>query len=96
MVHLYRHGHIQKHDPVYLPPLASSQLPAALKPQGDKEKGRNAWLLGSAVASKLLDLDLLYSPNMSKEARTRQHGVLIMTQYIVSLPSKNFADASLA
>lgn len=84
LVQLYRHGHIQRHDPVALPPISHSQLPRALNPKGDKERGRNTWFLGSAVASKLLDLPLLTaSPNLGKEATARRHGVLIMANYIV-------------
>lgn len=84
LVQLYRHGHIQRHDPVALPPIPHSQLPRALNPKGDKEKGRNTWYLGSAVAGMLLDLPLLTSVNnLGREASARRHGVLIMANYIV-------------
>lgn len=84
LVQLYRHGHIQRHDPVALPPIPHSQLPRALNPKGDKEKRRNTWYLGSAVAGMLLDLPLLTSvSHLGREASARRHGVLIMANYIV-------------
>ncbi|CAK9783523.1 unnamed protein product [Cutaneotrichosporon oleaginosum] len=88
LVQMYRHGHIQRHDPVALPPISHSQLPRALNPKGDKERGRNAWHLGSAVASMLLDLPLLLStPSLGKEANARRQGVLIMANYIRGVTS---------
>ncbi|BEJ13234.1 hypothetical protein CspHIS471_0304080 [Cutaneotrichosporon sp. HIS471] len=88
LVQMYRHGHIQRHDPVALPPISHSQLPRALNPKGDKERGRNAWHLGSAVASKLLDLPLLTSTvSLGREANARRQGVLIMANYIRGLTS---------
>lgn len=85
LLHLYRHGHIQKHDPVALPPLQSSQLPSVLQPQGDSEKGQNVWLLGSKVASKLVDLPLLAPGylHLSNNAAAKRKGSLQIANYIV-------------
>ncbi|KAL1405215.1 CTP synthase ura7 [Vanrija albida] len=88
LLHLYRHGHIQRHDPVALPPITPSQLPWALKPHGDSQKGRNAWHLGRAVTEKLLELPLLkYSSGLSKETLMKRDAVLLMAHYIRGLTS---------
>lgn len=84
LLQLYRHGHIQRHDPVALPPIPFSQLPQALRPHGDKEKGRNVWYLGGVVAARVLELPLLHITTLSTESRQKRDGVIIMAQYIVS------------
>jgi hypothetical protein len=95
LLHLYRNGHIQLHDPVALPPIASSQLPSVLRPQGDAEKARNVWKLGGVVARKLLRLVIMQSQvkggdeahagsNGSGEFDRRRAAVEIMAEYVVS------------
>lgn len=84
LLQLYRHGHIQRHDPVALPPIPFAQLPEVLRPHGDKEKGRNVWHLGGVVAARLLELPLLHISSLSTESRQKRDGVSIMAQYIVS------------
>ncbi|TXT04921.1 hypothetical protein VHUM_04004 [Vanrija humicola] len=92
LLHLYRHGHIQRHDPVALPPISPSQLPWALKPHGDSQKGRNAWHLGRTVTEKLLELPLLKSSsNLSKETLMKRDAVLLMAHYIRGLTSSPLA-----
>lgn len=59
LLHLYRHGHVQSGDPVFLPPITSTQLPTVLRPVGDLQKRRNAWALGAVVVAKLLQIDAL-------------------------------------
>lgn len=81
-MNLYRHRHIQQPDPVALPPVKTSELPNALKPQGDQEKGRNVWALGSIVFTKVLEFPLLATPNHTKEAFMKRNGVIIVTRYI--------------
>lgn len=70
-----------------LPPVKASELPSALKPQGDKEKGRNVWALGSIVATKVLELPLLATPNLNKDAFMKRNGVIIMARYIRGITS---------
>lgn len=84
LVRLYRHGHIQSHDPVALPPISSSQLPPILKPQGDKAKGKNVWHLGGVVARRLLQLSLVELEQPNREIEQRRGSVYIMANYIVS------------
>jgi hypothetical protein len=81
---MYRHGHIQQHDPVALPPLASSQLPRVLRPQGDNQKGRNVWSLGSTVVIKVLELPLVMASGLNKEESMKRDGIVIVCNYIVS------------
>ena len=94
LLHLYRHGHIQSHDPVALPSIIPAQLPSILQPQGDCGKGRNVWHLGGVVASALLELRLTREQSEEeqlessgkKEARKRDQrrlGIAIMANYIV-------------
>lgn len=91
LVELYRHGQIQAHDPVSLPPITYAQLPLCLQPQGDLEKRRNAWQLGAVVATALLSLPILHSgslgkgkSNESRKMEKRRVGVAIMANYLVS------------
>jgi hypothetical protein len=90
LVSLYRHGQIQAHDPVSLPPITSSQLPACLQPQGDHQKRRNAWNLGRVVVEAIHDLDILRTGSLGK-GKGREHrkteqlriGVAVMVNYLV-------------
>lgn len=93
LVALYRHGQIQAHDPVTLPPISFAQLPACLRAQGDHEKGRNAWHLGGVVMKAIKDLDTLRSGSLTngkgkgKEVRKveqRRTGVAVIANYLVS------------
>ena len=94
LLHLYRHGHIQASDPVFLPPIASTQLPAVLRPIRDMQKGRNAWALGAVVAGKLMLLNSLctdpdFDRSTAKSAVIREWkqlscGVKNLANYIVS------------
>lgn len=84
LVNLYRHGHIQQHDHVALPPVKASQLPDVLKPQGDSQKGRNVWALGCIVATKVLELPLMATPHLSKDGLMKRNATVIMARYIVS------------
>lgn len=97
LVALYRHGQIQEHDPVSLPPITAAQLPECLQPQGDLEKRRNAWQLGAVVANALINLKILNTGSLGKgkgkegkKVEKRRQGVAIMANYLVSafsLPS---------
>lgn len=88
LLKLYRNGHIQSSDPVYLPPISPSQLPGCLRPQGDLEKGRNVWFLGGRVVRRLLDLDIMRAGTEEpRRVRMRRKGVEVMARYIVSRPS---------
>lgn len=90
LVSLYRHGQIQAHDLVSLPPISSSQLPACLQPQGDHQKRRNAWNLGGVVVEAIHDLDILQTGSLGK-GKGKEHrkteqlrvGVAIMVNYLV-------------
>lgn len=91
LVSLYRHGQIQAHDPVYLPPINAAQLPECLQPQGDLEKRRNAWHLGSVVAKALVQLQILRTGSLGKgkgkadsKMDKRRTAVAIMANYLVS------------
>jgi hypothetical protein len=92
LLHLYRHGHIQHLDPVALPSLTSSQLPQALRPQGDHQKGRNVWALGSTVATKVLELPLLSAGGLTKEESMKRDGIGMVANYIVSRIRRVRAD----
>ncbi|ORY23930.1 hypothetical protein BCR39DRAFT_548287 [Naematelia encephala] len=96
-LNLLRNGHIQSHDPVYLPPILPRQLPHVLRPQGDLEKGRNAWHLGGVVAERLLNLQILQKDLKGKstikgaraEIERKRIAVGVMAHYVLgmTLPS---------
>lgn len=90
LVALYRHGQIQEHDPIYLPPISYAQLPECLRPQGDLEKRRNAWQLGAVVANALLGLPILHAGSLgkgkgkeSRKLEKRRTGVAVLASYLV-------------
>jgi hypothetical protein len=94
LVALYRHGQIQAHDPVTLPPISFSQLPACLRPQGDHEKRRNAWHLGGVVMRAIKDLEMLRTGSLGhgkgkgKEVRKieqRRTGVAVIANYLLGM-----------
>lgn len=94
LLRLYRHGHIQAADPVALPPIASSNLPGVLRPQGDAQKARNVWRLGVVVARKLLELHIVGTPATKwheeeqhdakrRNIQSKRTAVEIMANYVV-------------
>ncbi|RXK37377.1 hypothetical protein M231_05364 [Tremella mesenterica] len=89
LLHLYRNGHIQAHDPVALPPISPSQLPLVLQPQGDLEKGRNVWHLGNVVATRLMQLRIMTprSSIVKDRIEQRRNGVTIMATYLQAMTS---------
>nr|XP_019050745.1 hypothetical protein I302_01187 [Kwoniella bestiolae CBS 10118]OCF29675.1 hypothetical protein I302_01187 [Kwoniella bestiolae CBS 10118] len=94
LLKLYRHGHIQSHDPVALPPISLSTLPAILRPRNETEKGRNVWKLGHVVASKIKLLDLLKREEKDvgvdmKEIDRLRGGVDIIINYILAMTSQD-------
>ena len=80
LVNLYRHGHIQASDPVFLPPITPRQLPSVLRPAGDLQKGRNAWALGGVVAAKLLSMPALRPIPKSSQAVIPPNGTAILDE----------------
>jgi hypothetical protein len=105
LLRLYRHGHIQAADPVALPPIASSNLPGVLRPQGDAQKARNVWRLGIVVASKLLELHIVGAPAAEWDGEEQQDAkrrnieskrtaVEIMANYVVGFEFWSFSPFS--
>ncbi|WVR05550.1 hypothetical protein IAU60_002569 [Kwoniella sp. DSM 27419] len=90
LLHLYRHGHIQSQDPLALPPIAMSALPASLRPRNESDKRRNVWHLGGILAARLAKLGLLsedrdHTADLSK----LRGGVNILTNYILAMTSRD-------
>ncbi|ORX35479.1 hypothetical protein BD324DRAFT_633004 [Kockovaella imperatae] len=89
LLHLYRHGQIQAHDPVFLPPIPQGELPSLLKASGDADKRRNAWILGGVVAKIIRDSLPAPGPaldNVSKKQRRQlKKANLIITSYILGM-----------
>ncbi|WWC88223.1 uncharacterized protein L201_003128 [Kwoniella dendrophila CBS 6074] len=94
LLKLYRHGHIQLHDPVALPPISLQSLPATLRPRNETEKGRNVWKLGNVVASKIAGLEILKQEDTALESDLREierlrGGVNILINYILAMTSQD-------
>ncbi|KAL7423992.1 CTP synthase ura7 [Cryptotrichosporon argae] len=97
LVQLYRHGHVQAGDAVFLPPLAASDLPRALRQEGNAQKGRNAWTLGAVVAAAVVQLQILNDGNMAlrvdHDGATRE-GTVIIAKYILGMTAPPHLSAS--
>ena len=89
ILHLYRHGQIQQHDPVFLPQIPQADLPSILHRANHLGNRLNAWSLGNTVASGLLH-DLSEGQPVgsggkhSSETEQLIVAIKIMTSYIVS------------
>ncbi|TYJ52662.1 hypothetical protein B9479_006711 [Cryptococcus floricola] len=86
LLRLYRHGHIQSQDPVALPPISLQQLPPALKPRTEMEKGRNVWALGRVVCSAVKELGLVCDRReKGKGSEQVRKAVMVLTDYILAM-----------
>ncbi|ODO12140.1 hypothetical protein I350_00926 [Cryptococcus amylolentus CBS 6273] len=91
LLRLYRHGHIQSQDPVALPPISLQQLPPALKPRTEMEKGRNVWALGRVVCSKVRELGLVCDRReKGKGPEQVRKAVMVLTDYILAMTCPPF------
>ncbi|ODO07652.1 hypothetical protein L198_01233 [Cryptococcus wingfieldii CBS 7118] len=94
LLRLYRHGHIQSHDPVALPPISLQQLPPALKPRTEMEKGRNVWALGRVVCGKVKELGLVCDRReKGKGSDQVRKAVMVLTDYILAMTCPPFQAA---
>lgn len=84
LTRLYRNGHIQANDPVYLPPIQPSQLPDCLRARGDLQKRRNVWHLGAAVARYVLDMSIMKRLSPIRTIEAHRRAVQVMAHYVVS------------
>ncbi|KAK6907833.1 hypothetical protein I203_101834 [Kwoniella mangroviensis CBS 8507] len=92
LLKLYRHGHIQPQDPVFLPPISLQALPSILRPRNETEKGRNVWKLGHIVAFNIALLDMMKREEMEsgaemKETQRLRGSVDIILNYILGMTS---------
>ncbi|WVQ88640.1 hypothetical protein IAS59_002376 [Cryptococcus gattii] len=87
LLRLYRHGHIQYQDPVALPHISLKQLPPALRPKNEADKGRNVWWLGRVVAQQLINLDVLKIPKGEGRKEQLRKAVVVSGNYIIATTS---------
>ncbi|OXB38686.1 hypothetical protein J007_01496 [Cryptococcus neoformans] len=87
LLRLYRQGHIQSQDPVALPPISLQQLPPALRPKNEADKGRNVWWLGRVVAQQLIKLDILKTAKGEGQKEQLRKAVVVSVNYMIATTS---------
>ncbi|WVQ71350.1 hypothetical protein IAR50_000878 [Cryptococcus sp. DSM 104548] len=91
LLRLYRHGHIQAHDPVALPPISLQHLPPALKPKTEMEKGRNVWALGRVVCAAIEGLELVSERrHVGQGSEQTKKAVRVLNNYILAMTCPPF------